>query len=95
MAKRQKAVISPKNNDDKGLQYALTVVLNYKNIVKDPQRISKIKPFTDQYNWKEIRFPSHKKVKCLNQIIKELPLISYTYHTIAKKLEMHAFQRIT
>ena len=28
---------------------------------KDHQRISKIKPFIDQYNWKEIDFPSHSK----------------------------------
>ena len=27
----------------------------------DPQRISKINPFIDQYNWKDIQFPSHKK----------------------------------
>ena len=31
------------------------------NKLKDPQRISKIKPFIDQYNWKEIDFPSHSK----------------------------------
>ena len=34
--------------------------LNYKNNVKDPQRLSKIKFFIDQCNWKEISFPSHK-----------------------------------
>ena len=28
---------------------------------KDPQRISKIKPFIDQYNWKDIDFPSTSK----------------------------------
>ena len=28
---------------------------------KNPQRISKIKLSTDQYNWKEIDFPSHSK----------------------------------
>ena len=28
---------------------------------KNPERISKIKPFINQYNWKEISFPSHKK----------------------------------
>ena len=27
----------------------------------DPQRISKIKLFIDQYNWKDIDFPSHSK----------------------------------
>ena len=43
------------------LQHALTVALNYVQIKKDPQRISKIKPFIDQYNWKEIDFPSLSK----------------------------------
>ena len=28
---------------------------------KNPQRIPNIKPFIDQYNWKEIDFPSHSK----------------------------------
>ena len=42
-------------------EYALTVALNYQNIKKDPQRISKIKPFINQYDWKEIDFPSHQK----------------------------------
>ena len=28
---------------------------------KDPHRITKSKPFIDQYNWKEIDFPSNKK----------------------------------
>ena len=52
MAKK-KATINPKNNDDKCFEYALTVALNYEQIKKDPQRISKIKPFIDQYNSKE------------------------------------------
>ena len=26
-----------------------------------PQRISKIKPFIDEYNWKDIKFPSNLK----------------------------------
>ena len=38
-----------------------TVALNYQSIKKDPQRISKIMHFIDQYNWKEINFSSHKK----------------------------------
>ena len=32
-----------------------------KKIKKDPQRISTFKPFIDQYNWKEIDFPSNGK----------------------------------
>ena len=26
--------------------------------LKNPQRISKIKPYIDQYNWKDIDFPA-------------------------------------
>ena len=41
--------------------FALTVALNHKQIKSHPERISKIKPFIDQYNWKEIDFPSQSK----------------------------------
>ena len=59
--KDKKATINPKNNDEKCSQHALTVVLNFEQILKNPQRISKIKPFIDQYSWKETDFPSHSK----------------------------------
>ena len=55
------STINPNNNDDKCFQYAVAVALNYQKINKNPERISKIKPFIDQYNWKERNFPSHKK----------------------------------
>ena len=61
MSKNKKATINPKTNDDKCFQYALTVALNYQSTKNDPQRISQIKPFIDQYNWNEINFPSRKK----------------------------------
>ena len=36
--------------------------MHYEKIKKDPERISKIKPFIDQYNWKDIDFSkSHSK----------------------------------
>ena len=59
--KNKKATMNPKNNDDKCFQYTLTVALNYEQTKNHPERISKIKLFIDQYNWKEIDFPSHKK----------------------------------
>ena len=59
--KNKKVTISPKNNDNKCFQYALTIALNYEKIKKDPQSISKIKLFIDQYNWKDKDFPSHSK----------------------------------
>ena len=48
--KNEKATINHKKFDDICFQYALTVALNYQNIKKDPQRISKIRPFVNQYD---------------------------------------------
>ena len=56
----KKSTINPKNNDGKCFQYAVTLALNL-DINKHPQRISKIKPFIDQYNWKDIDFPPTNK----------------------------------
>ena len=59
--KNKKVTINPKNNDDKCFHYALTVALNYQKTKNNPERITKINPFIDQYNWKEINFPSKRK----------------------------------
>ena len=60
--KNKKATINPQNKkDDKCFQYAVTVALNHEQIKDHPERISKIKPFIDQYNWNEIDFPLHGK----------------------------------
>ena len=59
--KNKKATINPKNNDDKCFQYDVAVALNHEQIKSHPERILKIKPFIDQYNWKETDFLAHKK----------------------------------
>ena len=59
MVKKQKSNNkSSKKKDDRCFQYALTVALNHEQIKNNPERISKIKPFIDQYNWNKIDFPS-------------------------------------
>ena len=59
--KNKLSTINPKNNDYKCFQYAITVALNHDEINKNPQRLSKIKPFINQYNWNDIDFPSTSK----------------------------------
>ena len=59
--KDKKSTTNPRNNDDRCFQYAVTLALNLDKINKHPQRISKIKHFIDQYNWKDIDFPSTSK----------------------------------
>ena len=59
--KNKKATINPKNNDDNCFQYALTAAVIFENIKSHPERVSNLKPFIDQYNWKEIDFPTCSK----------------------------------
>ena len=59
--KNKKSTINPKNNDYKCFQYAVTLALNINRIDSHPERISKIKPFIEKYNWKDIDFPSTSK----------------------------------
>ena len=59
--KDKKPTINPKNNDHKCFQYAVTLALNLDKINNNPKRISKIKAFIQQYNWKEMYFPSTSK----------------------------------
>ena len=79
--KDKKSTINPKNNDDKCFQYAVTLALNLDKIKKDPQRVSKIKPFIEKYNWEDIDFPSTstdwKKFECNNEVALNILYIPY------------------
>ena len=59
--KNKKATINPKNKDNKCFKYAITATLNHNEINNHPEKISKLKPFARNYNWKNIKFPSEKK----------------------------------
>ena len=86
--------------DNNCFQYALTVPLNYQSSQKDPQRISKIKPFINQYNQKEKDFPSQpsndwKKFESNNKSI-AVSVLYIPYNTDKIKLaykSKHNFKR--
>ena len=50
------------NNDDdnnnNNFQNDLDDALNYQTTETHPERISKLKPYIDKYNWKGINFPA-------------------------------------
>ena len=75
------STINPKNNDDKCFQYAVTLALNLDKIKKDPQRVTKIKPFIEKYNWEDIDFPSTskdwKKFECNNEVALNILYMPY------------------
>ena len=77
--KDKKSIINPKNNDHKCFRYAVTLALNHDKIDRNPQRISKIRPFIDQDNWKDIDFPATSKDwKKFEQNNESIALIFYT-----------------
>ena len=58
---KKKATINPINKkDNKCFQYAVTVTLNHEEIKKDPQTITKIKPFINKYSCEKTNFLSEK-----------------------------------
>ena len=81
----KKSIINPVNNDYKCFQYAVTLTLNLGKIRKNPQRISKFKPFIDQYNWKDIDFPATSKDWKKFELSNEIALnILYVPHNTRK-----------
>ena len=69
------ASINPKNKDSKCFQYAIITALNHQKLENHPARISNIKPFIDQYNWKGIYFQAGiKDWKKFEQNNKEIAL---------------------
>ena len=69
-------------------------MLNHEEIKKDWQRITKIKPFINKYNWKGINFPSEKddwkKIKKNN-----VTIALNVLYAKKKKYILPMFQNIT
>ena len=62
--KNKGVTINPKNTKDNNcFQYAIIAALNYHNINNHLERISNLKPFINNYNWKGIEFPANSKFK--------------------------------
>ena len=49
------------NNNNNNFQNTLDDALNYQTIEKNPQRISKLKPYINKYNWERLNFPRRSK----------------------------------
>ena len=66
------------NNNNNNFQNAFNDALNYQTIEKDPQRISKSKPYINKYNWGGINFPAgSKEWQKFERIMIQLHLICY------------------
>ena len=92
--KDKKSTINPKNNDLKCFQYAATLALNFDNINNHPEKLSKIRPFIDQYNWKDIDFPATSKDWKKFELNNKVALKFYLYRIILKKYNLLIDQNI-
>ena len=56
-------------------RFAITAAMNYENINCHPEKICKLEPFINNYNWKDKEYPSHSKdMKKFEQIYKTITL---------------------
>ena len=61
--KSKKAVINPQNKDEECFKWTVNEALHHKQIKHHPERISLLRPYENQYNWKGLEFPvSIKKI---------------------------------
>ena len=73
------------NNGDADFEDALDDALNYQNIETHPERISKLKPYINKYNWKEIDFPAESKDWVKLEKSNETVALNVLYIPIIKK----------
>ena len=63
------------------------------SIKKNPQRIKRIRPFIDQYDWKRINLPANQKTrKRFKEKTKQLSLMFSLHNAILKKQDRGTFQ---
>lgn len=51
-----KKTINSKNDDGNCFQYAITLALYHEQFKRDPQRMTAVRSFISQYEWKVIKF---------------------------------------
>ena len=61
--KSKKAMINPQNKNEECFKWAVIAALHHEEIKNNPERISFVRPYENQHNWKGLEFPvSIKKI---------------------------------
>ena len=53
----KKAIINPHNDDEECFKWAVITAENFNEISKNPQRVSNLRKFIDNYDWFGLEFP--------------------------------------
>ena len=86
----KKAVINPKNTDEECFKWAVIAALHHEEIEKDHQRISKLRPFAERYNWEGLEFPM--ALKKIGKFEKMNPEIAVNVLFVHEKKEIEAIE---
>ena len=61
--KSKKAVINPQNKDEQCFKWTVIEALHHEEIKHHPEKISLLRPYENQCNWKGLKYPvSIKKI---------------------------------
>ena len=83
--KSKKAVINPQNKDEECFKWAVIEALHHKDIKHHPERISLLRPYENQYNWKGFEFPV--SIKKIDKFEKNNPGIAVNVLFSNKKIQ--------
>ena len=54
---RKKAIVNPQNNDEECFKWAVIVALRWTDIKFNPELVSNLRKFTNNYDWSGLKFP--------------------------------------
>ena len=80
---KKKAVINPKNGDEECFKWAVVAALHCEEISVNPERISKLRPFAEQYDWERLEFPM--ALNKISKFEKRNPEIAVNVLFVSKK----------
>ena len=75
--KTKKAVINLQNKDKECFKWAVIEALHHEDIKHHPERISLLRPYENQYNWKGLEFPA--SIKKIDKFEKNNPGINVLF----------------
>ena len=78
-------MINPQKKDEECFNWAVIAALHHDEIKKDHQRISKLKPYENQYNWEGLEFPV--PIKKIDKFEKNNPGIAVNVLLSNKKIQ--------
>ena len=82
--KSKKAVINPQNKDEECFKWTVIEALHHEEIKHHPERISLLRPYENQYNWKGVEFPV--SIKKIDKVEKNNPDIAVNMLFSYKKI---------